>query len=211
MSLYEWKQFNNIGFITVKLSDEQLKPIKDEIKKIQTNPSLYTRANDELVGNIEHEYNLKESNKYVENLILPYINEYEKQFKYLEDIHVLNKNLPLGFDKPAWVNFMRKHEFNPIHKHSGIFSFVIWIDIPYSIEDEMKQDYCKSSKIPVPGHFEFLYTNTMGEIASYYIPADKTYNNTLIIFPANLKHGVYPFATSDGVRISVSGNYKLIV
>jgi hypothetical protein len=63
----------------------------------------------------------------------------------------------------------------------------------------------------VPGHFEFLYINTMGEIVPYRIPADKTYNNTLLVFPANLRHGVYPFASSNKFRISVSGNYKLIV
>jgi hypothetical protein len=211
MDRYEWEDFDNIGILKAKLSEEQLKPLKDEIKKIQANPSLYTRSNSGLAGNIEYEYNLEESNKYVEELVLPYVISYDKQFKYLEGIDILSRSLPLGFDDPAWVNFMRKHEFNPNHMHTGVFSFVIWIDIPYSMEDEMKQDYCKSSNLVVPGHFEFLYINTMGEIVSYHIPADKTYNNTLIVFPAKLRHGVYPFATSDGVRISVSGNYKLIV
>ena len=25
-----------------------------------------------------------------------------------------------------WVNYQSKHEFNPVHIHDGLFSFVIW-------------------------------------------------------------------------------------
>jgi len=31
----------------------------------------------------------------------------------------------------AWVSFQNKHEFNPAHRHPGLISFVIWIDIPF--------------------------------------------------------------------------------
>ena len=210
MGRYGWEEFDNIGVLVTQLSEDELKPIKDEIKNIQDNASLYNRANADLAGNIEHSYELKDSSKYIEELIMLYVNKYNDKFKYLESIFLANKKLPLGFDKPAWVNFMKKYEFNPSHTHSGVFTFVIWIDIPYSMEDELNQEYCKRSSVKVPGHFEFLFINKLGEITSYYIPADKTYNNTLLVFPSKLRHGVYPFASSDGYRISVSGNYKLI-
>jgi len=211
MNKYECGYFPNIGILKVELTEEQLKPIKDEIVKVQNNMSLYTKTNSKLAGNIEHEYKLEKSNTYIEQLLSPYIDSYDKQFKYLDSINILSKSLPLRLDEYAWVNFMKKHEFNPSHTHVGVLSFVIWIDIPYSIEDEMKQNYCKSSNLTVPGHFEFLYTTALGVIEPYHIPADKTYNNTLLIFPSKLRHGVYPFTTSDKYRISVSGNYKFIV
>jgi hypothetical protein len=211
MNNYEWGPFSNLDIIKTKLTDEELQPIKDEIEEIKNNFDGAIKANHALAGNIEHEYKLIKTTKYIENLIAPYITEYEKKYKYLKKINILSKDLPLGISDFAWVNFMKKHEFNPVHNHSGVFSFVMWIDVPYSIEDEMKQSNCKSSNRSVPGHFEFLYADILGEINEYPIPVDKTYNNTLVIFPAKMMHLVYPFSTSDEYRISVSGNYKLIV
>lgn len=211
MMVSETIQFNNIGVITTKLTDQQLQPIKDEINEIQNNFSNSVKYNDKLVGNIEHEYALIKTHKYIENLINPYIVEYEKKFKHLKNIKILSKDLNLGIYDVPWVNFMKKHEFNPTHNHSGVYSFVLWIDIPYDIEEEKSQKYCKDSYGSIPGHFQFIYADALGDINVYSIPADKTYNNILMIFPAKLNHAVYPFSTSDKYRISVSGNYKLIV
>jgi hypothetical protein len=77
----------------------------------------------------------------------------------------------------------------------------------YSIEEENNSPLCKKAKLKLPGHFQFIYTNSLGHISSYDIPADKTYNNKMVIFPASLSHAVYPFSTSDKYRISVSGNF----
>jgi hypothetical protein len=211
MGEYNWTQFNNIGIVTTKLNDKDLQPIKDEIKEIQNNFSNYAKYNNKLAGNIEHEYSLNKTHTYIENLVRPYINKHEEQFNYIDSIDVLSRNLDLGMREPPWVNFMKKHEFNPPHTHSGIYSFVIWIDVPYDMEEEKSQNYCKDSNMSLPGHFQFLYINSLGKISQYNIPVDKTYNNTMAIFPCGLAHSVYPFSTSDEYRISVSGNFKLIV
>ena len=206
-----WAQFNNIGIVATKLSDEDLQPIKDEINEIQNNFSGAVKFNNKLAGNIEHEYKLNKNHKYIEKLVLPYIYEYEKQFNYLSDINILSRKLDSGMYEVPWVNFMQKHEFNPPHTHTGVYSFVIWIDVPYDIEEEKSQNYCKDSNECIPGHFQFLYSDTLGQLKTYNIPVDKTYNNTIVIFPCKLTHAVYPFSTSDKYRISVSGNFKLIV
>lgn len=211
MGKYNWAQFNNIGIITTKLSDEDLQPIKDEIKEIQNNFFTAKKANSTLAGNIEHEYILNKTHTHIENLVRPYIDSHEKEFNYINSINVLSRSLDLGMCEPPWVNFMKKHEFNPPHTHSGVYSFVIWIDVPYDIEEEKSQNYCKDSNMSLPGHFQFLYINSLGKISQYNIPVDKTYNNTMVIFPCGLVHTVYPFSTSDKYRISVSGNFKLIV
>ena len=36
----------------------------------------------------------------------------------------------------TWVNFQKKYEFNPPHTHTGLFSWIIFLNIPYNLEDE---------------------------------------------------------------------------
>jgi hypothetical protein len=37
-----------------------------------------------------------------------------------------------------WVNFMKKHEYNPPHDHADQLSFVIFLDVPKEIKEEAK-------------------------------------------------------------------------
>jgi hypothetical protein len=41
------------------------------------------------------------------------------------------------------------------------------------------------------------------------LPVDKTFEGKIAFFPSKLSHCVYPFYSSDGIRISISGNIKL--
>jgi len=107
------------------------------------------------------------------------------------------------------VNFQKKYEFNPIHDHTGIMSFVIWMQIPYLMEDELKASPGASANPNLAGHFAFHYTNTLGDICHFFIPADKTQENTILLFPARMKHSVFPFYSSDDFRITVSGNFTV--
>ena len=47
--------------------------------------------------------------------------------------------------KAFWVNFQNQHEFNPVHSHDGFLSFVIWMKIPTSWEEQHDLDFCKGS------------------------------------------------------------------
>ena len=42
-----------------------------------------------------------------------------------------------------WVNYQKKYEFNPLHDHSGMFSFVIWMKIPYEHDNEKELHWVK--------------------------------------------------------------------
>jgi len=198
--------FNNFGFTAVHLTEEAVFPIKEEINSIRENFDTGIKHNEYLAGNISKEFTLIKSAKYIERLILPYIFEYDKSFNILKDFTVVNKKLPIVLEN-AWVNFQKKHEFNPVHNHTGIMSFVIWINIPYDLEEEMTNSPGANSNKNSPGAFEFQYTSTLGNICAHTIHVDKSLENALIIFPAKMCHTVYPFYTSDDYRISVSGNF----
>jgi hypothetical protein len=201
--------FKNIGFAQFKFTDEQLLPVRKEIDDIKKGfITNHEPANKDLGGNIEKEYYLKDSHNHLEQLIIPLISTYESIFEYGTTINIMQHNYPVKLDKP-WVNFQKKGEFNPNHSHSGVYSFVLYINIPYMIEDEMKNKSGLLSNRNIPAHFEFTFTNTLGEININPIPVDKTYENTILIFPAKMLHCVYPFYTSDDYRISISGNFTL--
>jgi len=206
---YTDHQFSNLGFIQVKFSDQELQPLFDEIKEIEiTNFKTASPFNHELAGNIEHEFELKTSKTYLDILIGPYCNEYNKLYKYTDSIGILTESVDMVLSE-VWINFQKRNEFNPVHSHSGVYSFVIWIDIPYEISKERSVPRSVKSNSSVPGHFQFLYTDIMGKLRTHTIPVDHTYNNTMVFFPSKLHHVVYPFTTSDDYRISVSGNFKL--
>ena len=196
--------FENIGFYQVKLTDEELKPICEEISELQQkfNSDLPITMNKSLAGHLAREYTLSEQNQtYLNDLVITHVNMYIKQYENYFD----NKDVKLDI---GWVNFQKKTEFNPMHNHSGICSFVIWIKIPYKIQDEFNNNFVKYSNKPVAGCFAFMYNTTNGNTTSHIIEADQEHENTLLIFPSNLNHCVYPFFTSDEYRISVAGNFE---
>jgi hypothetical protein len=198
-------KFNNIGFLLAEVEERDLQPIRDEINEIKSDFSKADWAGEILAGNIEKEYYLKKSENYISNLLMPFLHRYSKEFHYIEEINLCSHKLGLKLS-PPWVNFQKKYEFNPIHDHAGIFSFVIFIDIPYNLEDERKHLSNIASRNQA-GTFNFVTTNSLGKLVQTQIQADKKFNNKLLVFPSKMPHLVYPFYTSDEYRITVSGNF----
>jgi hypothetical protein len=119
------------------------------------------------------------------------------------------KDVRLSLDT-YWVNLQKKHEFNPLHNHSGLFSFVIWLKVPYKHQDEL--DYWTKNGTPsldAAGTFCFVSPGVDGNLMQDYIPVDESYEGKMVLFPAGLGHMVYPFVTSDDYRISLSGNIMM--
>ena len=203
----EYNLLGNVPVIVLNFEEEELQPVRDEIAKIQNSFDSATTANHTLVGNIEQEYILSESKSTIEQLLDPCVNHEMNGDFNLSLLSPINCDASLKLDD-AWVNFMKKHEFNPVHNHGGAWSFVIWMEVPYDIEEEHAVDMSKNSKSPSSGHFAFVYTDGLGDITQEEIPVDRSYMNRGVLFPAALSHCVYPFSTSDEYRISISGNYK---
>jgi hypothetical protein len=166
-----------------------------------------------LAGNISSSLKLEDKENIILTKIFPKLYESnEKNIKKLIDktfslFSVKNKNINLKVVlSDLWVNFQKKYEFNPIHSHEGILSFVIWMDIPYSWEDEQNLEFAKHSNLTnVIGNFVFYHYNG-NEITNQVIPMSPEINGTMAIFPSCLNHCVYPFYTSDKERITISGN-----
>jgi len=203
--------FHNFGYLKTAMPEELAISLHKEADYIKSNFDKSIPFDKFLAGHIKHEYKLLSSIQKIEEFILPLTQEYDKKFNYHESIDVLTDSVPMCIDHP-WINFQSRGEFNPVHNHKGIYSFVIWLKIPYEIENEFKvYSYSDNSnrKIPLNSAFQFMYVSSLGQIATHHIHIDKSFENTMILFPAKMVHCVYPFYTSDDFRISVAGNVML--
>ena len=207
METSNFYNFSNVGFSLHTVPNDVMAILKSEITDIKLDFSKGDARNNFLSGNIEREFAMpvSVSNKIVSDYILKSMLEYDNRFNYLKSADPLVANSPYAVNA-LWVNLQAKGEFNPNHNHSGIMSFVIWVDIPYNIEDEMNLANVKSSSAPLASCFNFVYSNILGGASTHAIPVDKTYQGKMIMFPSKLMHCVYPFYTSDEYRISISGN-----
>lgn len=192
--------FPNLGFVGTTLSAEEMQPILDEVAEIQADFSKAKSMQTQLIGQLKHEYAIVKNRAYLEKTAQLLIDGFAQSFNY--------KTKPIEeykLDEP-WVNFQRKHEFNPTHSHSGSFSFVLWVKIPYTMEEEEQATSYVLKDRNCAGSFVFQYIDTLGCITPWAIPADKTYEGKMILFPSALNHSVNPFYSSDEFRISISGN-----
>lgn len=147
----------------------------------------------------------------VEDLLKKYImtlsTEYLSVFpSYLHSINYSTANNGLIVKKP-WLNVQRKGEYVPLHQHDGVFSYVIWIKIPYDLEKELSGSEVSDN---FNCAFEFVYTSILGYMSQYRIWPEKKDQGRIIFFPAKLKHSVYPFYKSEEARISISGNVSFV-
>ena len=173
------------------------------IDYLKSNISDYN-YNYSLAGHMKEEYKYENWPKFVDEFILnnlndPLLDEWTRRQTQL------TSNRPYVLND-LWVNKQKKHEFNPVHDHSGVFSFIIFLKIPYNLEDESKVFPKNSNSRSSTSKLSFLLNDYMGDIKALMVNVDKSFENKMLMFPAKLKHQVYPFYTSDDYRITVSGN-----
>jgi len=187
--------------------DEVVNFLKNE--DIKKEDLLY---NKKLAGHIKQEYEYKNWPYFLEHYLIQKIQSSPILIEESSNYNFLNKNAPFYLDS-LWCNYQKKYEFNPFHSHSGIFSFIIFIKIPYDFEKEMNYFPPNSSPYNEGANSKlcFFRLNNYGKIIDVNVKVDKSFEGNIFIFPSKLNHLVYPFYTSDNYRITVSGNIKLRV
>jgi hypothetical protein len=191
----ELHHFPNNGYILTQAPRVVMEEIHQAVNDILTQKVTPVEYNKRLAGQIKHEYKIDFSDRAIQ--MIEFVgNEWHR--KHGTDGNLNNQHLG------AWVNLQTKHEFNPLHDHDGILSWVIWANIPYDFDEE-QQVFPKARNKDV-SKFGFVYTDSLGTIRTHSLPIDKTWEGRMIVFPAGMRHYVNPFYTSDGIRISVAGN-----
>jgi hypothetical protein len=142
--------FPNQGFWLHEFTDEELKPLRDEVIRMHDNPKNFRDYRAGLAGNIAGSLGVSPPViAYLEKLIMPIAELYENEFNYLKHVKSHLNHGSLTMADQCWVNFQRAGEFNPIHKHSGVYSWVIWLETPYSVKDQQAMGPGYLSNTPV--------------------------------------------------------------
>ena len=196
---------NPIGWLDYKLSEKQM----DYIWRCIGN-----KKQGNLVGD---SYELMDRGDwFFTNCLRPAIDTYSSEFINL------GRDVPISSRHPYklsnwWVSYQKKNEFFSNHNHIGVYSFVIWMKIPYSYKDQniiskladKVSGVSPSNSNTRSGCFQFSCQNILGEFLNWEYNLDKTWEGHMLFFPSKLPHTVYPFYNSDEDRISVAGNIIL--
>lgn len=197
------EHLKNFGILTV---DSVPKNVLDYVKN---NYDTNNSHNHHLAGQIKREYEFKDWPQYIDKFILDQTNQPLIQ-KHTQNISVLSSNKPF-YLKSLWINLQKKYEFNPMHKHIGVFSFIIFLKIPYNLDEEDKVFPKSSGPEPATSRLVFIVNDFSGAPRDINVNVDKSFEGKMLMFPAGLNHMVYPFYTSDDYRITVSGNISFWV
>ena len=172
-------------------------------------------ANATLAGNISKSNYIKDKDDWLYKNVLKEMSEFlffkESGWNTYFGIAIAKKFPPPLFTlERLWVNYQKQHEFNPLHIHTGLYSFVIFMKIPTHWKEQHALPFAASSNNPTASDFSFVWsekdTEEVSKRSFTLCPEDE---GRILFFPASLHHMVYPFYGTEEERITISGNISL--
>ena len=186
--------FTNLCIVKTRLSENDYNYILNQILKDKNAKKFVTGLTEQGVANhtkILDKKTLSIIDKYIKRLMGFYYYVYPD---YLKTQNQLDTELPLELSY-IWANHQKAGELLPLHDHDGIYSFNIWLKIPYD-----------STNKKFAGTFAFSYQNILGQSYFHNINLTSKDEGLITLFPSKLQHIVYPFYNSKKTRISIAGN-----
>ena len=173
----------------------------------EKNISNLYKANEQLVGKIEHEYSLfyggtDQSKVKNHNLLPTNVTDYFiKIFK-----HYLAFNKIRDYDmhiNSIWVNEMKEHEYNPTHIHRGMLYTGLSSVMILKLASSYGREY-SNAEVPQNGRLQILGAAN-GQFAKidYQPPMNL---RDFYVFPYDMRHCVYPFNGTKETRRSLAAN-----
>jgi len=198
-SMFEHIHLPNPGVTRGIIPPEIYQSVMQEIREIEKDDRGIYKMNEFLAGQIEREYQLEKSKQHIVPFLEEMGREYQKNWDYYQGQDLKIDSL--------WVNLQQKTEYNPIHKHDGVLSYVAWLDVPYKHDNEVNLKRSRESRTKhFSASFQFIYSTVIGTISNEIYKVENGWEGRIVMFPSELLHIVYPFYTSDGYRISIAGN-----
>ena len=105
-----------------------------------------------------------------------------------------------------WCRASHEGDYQSIHDHQGIFTFVVWLKIPFDSEVE---SMVQPGFRPEAGDFVLVYPDTCGQLKKQNYKLNESMEGKIVFFPSDINHIVYPHFTTTEWRISIAGDIVL--
>ena len=192
-----------------KIDENIIKELDVRIEETGGKPEF--DASGQLAGRIKKQTHLdKVISDTTKNVILNHCKNFFEQTSGGQELPMSAMTLD-----SIWSNIQEAREYNPIHQHTGNFSFVIYTrnDLEdLSVEEIQDNEYDNKvvdydNQKPLAGMIELFYGegNWMNWTSFQHIPK----RGDILIFPSWLRHTVYAHYETGKIRISVAGNVSL--
>tara|TARA_B100001059_G_C17838379_1_gene589998 strand:- start:6207 stop:6884 length:678 start_codon:yes stop_codon:yes gene_type:complete len=145
-----------------------------------------------------------DNNRFQKEVLNGVVGEYIKEWGFPEKLKTTHIH-DLTFQK-FWVNKTGRGEYQSLHNHDSVFSFVAWLKIPYHSQDEQ---HVPDTMHPEAGDFILTYSDIVGRTRKVNWQLEKQYEGHLILFPSDCYHAVYPHWLTEEKRISVAGDITI--
>ena len=148
--------------------------------------------------------------EFLGNSLAPAIHEYTE--KYGKHTLLCTSQMHHITLSRCWVRCSKPGEYLSVHDHSALFSFAVWLNIPYDYREEQADN---EAFTPYAGDFQLIYPATTGLMLKKNYQLDRSMEKKMIIFPAQISHMVYPHHTTNQAefegeyRVCVAGNVAL--
>jgi hypothetical protein len=217
--------------IKTKLTDDVVNRL-EEISNMQRGNMEYD-ARSSLAGVLDEEYKFDENQtNEIAQILHPWMEFYMNVLTGTYNIDTANQlhsfcemyNVqPVINCDSVWVNYQQKGNYNPVHNHSGGFSYVLYLQTPQEMYNEER-----ITRSNPPGSITFF--NKLGKTVAHH-QTSKTKEEEwlgiqtklfaeqiaicftpergdMFIFPSWLNHAVEGF-NGDYERVSIAGNMTL--
>ena len=192
-----------------KIDENIIKELDIRIEEAGGKPEF--DASGQLAGRIKKQTHLDEViSDTTRNVILNHCKNFFEQTSGGQELPMSAMTLD-----SIWSNIQEAREYNPVHQHTGNFSFVIYTrnDLEdLSVEEIQDNEYDNKvvdydNQKPLAGMIELFYGegNWMNWTSFQHIPK----RGDILIFPSWLRHTVYAHYETGKIRISVAGNVSL--
>ena len=195
-------QFPNLGYVRSSVEESQIKQLRAWIDGIDDSTATINHSH---VGVIEREYEIthQPAKDELSNILGPMCQ------KYCEDMHYTVEPRPMGLTT-AWCNLQQSGEYFAAHTHNGVFSFALWLEVPFTQQDEREWREARGKSGRETASFQFHYTDALGRITPNVLEVDRSWEREIVVFPGEMMHSVTPYYSTDARRVVVSGNVDYI-
>ena len=105
-----------------------------------------------------------------------------------------------------WCRASLDGDYQSIHDHQGIFTFVVWLTVPFEGADERQ---VQAGVRPEASDFVLVYPDTCGQLQKRNFVLGKGAEGKMLFFPSDINHIVYPHYTTQEYRIALAGDVAL--